>query len=61
MLHVVGQYEPAPVEQQDGVVGQRWVVDCAACGEHQQGCCASGAVRLNIMRFSGLHEHGRAF
>lgn len=60
--HVIGAYEPVPVAQPvTGAVCQRWLVVCRVCGGHDEACCASGAVRLNIARFAGLHEHGRGF
>ena len=54
--HVIGAYEPAPVPRSDGRSTQQWLVMCRWCGAHDEGYCASGAVRLNIARFAGLHQ-----
>jgi hypothetical protein len=60
--YVAGAYEPEPVVQRhSGQVAQHWLVVCRVCGAHDEAYCASGAVRLNIARFAGLHLHGGTF
>jgi hypothetical protein len=56
--HVRGRYTARVWDPASGMFeDQRVVADCAACGAHWEGHCASGNVRAHVDTFARVHTH----